>query len=72
MDIEAVLSLALVAVFLWGIPLGLIIGDPIVSRKERHLRMFATVFVSWLAWLLFLWVAPVIPRRNPFMNRDAQ
>ena len=58
-----------VVVFLmivWTLPLVLILSDPIVSRKERIMWVFATLCISWLAWLLFLWLAPVLPARKDF------
>ncbi len=50
----------------WTLPLVLILSDPIVSRKERIMWVFATLCISWLAWLLFLWLAPVLPARKDF------
>jgi len=63
---ENVLSWLLIAVLVWGIPLGFILSDPIVSRKERIIWAFATVFVSWFSWLLFMWIAPVLPKEVPY------
>lgn len=58
---------AIVAVtIIWGVPLGFILSDPIISKKERIIWVFATVFVSWFAWLLYLWVAPVLPREKHY------
>lgn len=55
---------AIAIVVLWGIPLGFILSDPIISRKERIIWVFAVVFVSWFAWLLYFLVAPVLPRER--------
>ncbi len=57
-------GVVLVLIVFWTIPLAFILTDPIVSRKERILWVFATLCVSWLAWLLFLWIAPVLPRKK--------
>ena len=66
MDLESILTWILLAFLLWGIPLGFIVSDPIVSRKERIIWVFATLFVTWFAWLLFLWVAPVLPKKSQY------
>ena len=59
-------GIVLLLIILWTIPLIFIVTDPIVSRKERMLWVFATLCVSWVAWLLFLWLAPVFPRKKYF------
>ena len=70
MTIELLLTWLLLGAVFWAIPLGLIISDPIVSVRERILWVFATIFVSWFAWLLFLWIAPVFPRANRFREQN--
>lgn len=55
---------AIAIVVLWGIPLGFIVSDPVISRKERIIWVFAVVFVSWFAWLLYFLVAPILPRER--------
>lgn len=70
MEFVDFLEWSFLAVVLWGIPLGFILGDPIVSKKEKAIWLFATFVVSWFAWLLFLWVAPVLPRTNQYLRDD--
>ena len=63
-NIGQYIGVATAVIILWGIPLGFIVSDPIISRKERIIWVFAVLFVSWFAWLLYLWVAPVLPREK--------
>ena len=66
MNVSEYIGVAIAVVFLWGIPLGFIVSDPVVSRKERIIWAFATIFVSWFSWLLFMWIAPVLPKENQY------
>ncbi len=59
-------GIVLLLMILWTIPLVFILTDPIVTRRERIAWVFATLCVSWFAWLLFLWLAPVLPRKKHF------
>lgn len=63
-NIGQFIGLAFAVVIIWGIPLAFIVGDPRISKKERIIWIFAVVFVSWFAWLLYFFVAPVLPREN--------
>ncbi len=49
---------------LYGIPLGFVLTDPLVNRKERVIWVFATIWGSWITCILFLWIAPVLPKPN--------
>ncbi len=60
------IGVIIVITVVWGIPLGFIISDPIISTKERIIWIFAVIFVSWFAWLLYFLVAPVLPRENHY------
>ncbi|MEO0345706.1 MAG: hypothetical protein AAF229_05565 [Pseudomonadota bacterium] len=62
-----------VAVFLaialtWGVPLYFISRETHVSAPERKLWMLASIFVPWIAFLVFMAVAPIKtqrPQRGP-------
>ena len=49
---------------LYGIPLGFVLTDPLVSKKERVIWVVATIWGSWITCILFLWIAPVFPKRS--------
>ncbi len=52
----------LAIMILYGIPLGFVLTDPLVSKKERVLWVIATIWGSWITCILFLWIAPVLPK----------
>ena len=52
----------LALLILYGIPLGFVLTDPLISRKERVLWVIATIWGSWITCILFLWIAPVLPK----------
>lgn len=56
----------IVILLVWGLPLLLIVNSSDVSRKEKAIWAFAVIFVSWFAWILFLFVAPIIPERRTY------
>ena len=62
MDAQAILGIVVFVVVIWGIPLTFILSDPSISTKEKAIWIFAVLFVSWFAWLLYFFVAPVLPR----------
>lgn len=49
---------------LYGIPLAFVLTDPLVGRKERVIWVIATIWGSWITCILFLWIAPVLPKAN--------
>ena len=51
-----------VAFFAWALPILLILFSDRVSGKEKAIWVFCVLFVSWFAWILYLFIAPVIPR----------
>ena len=66
MHVTEYLGIAVLIVIVWGIPLGFIVSDPLISKKERMIWIFAVVFVSWFAWLLYFLVAPVLPKEKHY------
>ena len=51
-------------VLLYAIPLGFVLTDPLIGKKERIIWIIATVWGSWITCLLFLWIAPVLPKQS--------
>lgn len=49
-----------IAAVIWALPILLIAASPRVRGKEKAIWIFAVAFVSWLAWVLYLFVAPVM------------
>ena len=49
---------------LYGIPLGFVLTDPLVSKMERVIWVIATIWGSWITCILFLWIAPVLPKSS--------
>jgi hypothetical protein len=74
MELGVALGLLVLAVIVWGIPLILVISDPIISNKEKAIWVFAIGLASWFAWLLYQFVAPVLPRQRiyDFDNQEAK
>lgn len=56
--------IGLLALVIWAFPIFLIAGRADVPPKEKAIWIFAVIFVSWLAWILFLFVAPVMDERR--------
>ena len=64
-EVIALVAIGLFIVFLvWVLPVLLILNKPGVSGKEKAIWIFAVFFVSWLSWVLFLFVAPVLEDRR--------
>lgn len=59
---EAMLYGILIAglVGLWLLPAVLIARDRRIQRKEKAIWIFAMFFVSWAAWILCMFIAPVM------------
>lgn len=49
---------------LWLLPIVLIARDQQMQRKEKIIWIFCVVFVSWIAWVLCMFVAPVMEPNN--------
>ena len=74
MDLGVAIGILVLAVIVWGIPLVLVASDPSISNKEKAIWVFAIGFASWFAWLLYQFVAPVLPRPKvyDFGNQEAK
>jgi len=45
----------------WVTPIAMIMKNQEASKKEKVLWIFAAFFVSWFAFILFVFIAPVFP-----------
>lgn len=52
----------LIILVFWLIPLVIIARSKKVSANEKLAWLLATIFVSWLSFILFLLLAPLKPR----------
>ncbi|MDO6712760.1 hypothetical protein Q4567_18645 [Aliiglaciecola sp. 2_MG-2023] len=52
--------LLLVIIVVWLIPLFVIGKSNRVGKKEKLLWLFATFFVSWASFILYLIIAPIL------------
>lgn len=61
------LGLALLVVaggfFIWLLPILLILGSDVTSGGEKAAWILAIIFLSWFAWIFYLFLAPIKPRR---------
>lgn len=64
MNLDVAVSLAVFAFVLWGIPIIFVVSDPIISKKEKAIWVFAIWLGSWVAWFLYQYVAPILPRQK--------
>ncbi len=51
--------LLLVIFFAWLIPIVLIIQSPRTHGAEKLAWILAMIFISWLAWVFYLLIAPI-------------
>ncbi len=49
----------LITLFLWLLPIVLIIGSDKTNGAEKLFWLLAVVFVSWFAWILYALLAPL-------------
>ena len=56
------LIVALGGVLLWLLPIVLIASSDKVGTAEKILWILAIIFLSWFAWILYFFFAPVFDR----------
>lgn len=56
------LVVALGGVLLWLLPIVLIAASDKVGTAEKILWILAIIFLSWFAWILYFFFAPVFDR----------
>lgn len=52
--------------FIWFLPILLILGSDVTSGGEKAAWILAIIFLSWFAWVFYLLLAPVKPRRRHY------
>ncbi len=64
--LSAGLALLVVAgcFFIWFLPILLILGSDETSGGEKAAWILAIIFLSWFAWIFYLLLAPLKPRRR--------
>jgi nitrate/nitrite transporter NarK len=62
------LAAALGGVLLWLLPIVLIAASNKVGTAEKILWILAIIFLSWFAWILYFFFAPVFdkPQRHSY------
>jgi len=61
------LILALGALFIWLLPILLILGSEKTSGGEKAAWILAIIFLSWFAWIFYFLLAPLKPvHRYPY------
>ena len=65
--IETILGLGagamLVFFIIWLLPIILILKSNKTSGGEKLFWLLAVLFVSWFAWIVYMLLAPISPRR---------
>ena len=55
----AVLVVFAAALFIWLLPIIIIIGSNRTSGGEKAAWVLAVIFVSWFAWVFYMLLAPI-------------
>ncbi|MES3006865.1 MAG: hypothetical protein V4751_03740 [Pseudomonadota bacterium] len=58
------LVLAFACLFLWFLPILLILGSDVTSGGEKAAWILAIIFLSWFAWIFYFLLAPLKPKRD--------
>ena len=53
------------AVFIWLLPIVLILGSQKTNGAEKLFWILAVLFVSWFAWIAYALLAPIGGNRAP-------
>jgi hypothetical protein len=48
--------------FIWCLPIIFIAASEVTSGGEKLLWILAIVFLSWFAWILYFFLAPIKPK----------
>ena len=54
------------ATLVWGIPLGFVLTDSLVTPRERAAWVIVVLFTSWIGGIIFLLVAPLKPKDSHY------
>lgn len=58
-SIQTVLIILGIAVFVWVLPILIILASRKTSKTEKILWLVAVLFISWFAWIFYALLAPV-------------
>jgi hypothetical protein len=62
LTVGAVLIFILGSFLLWLLPILIIANSDKTTGGEKLLWILAIIFLSWFAWILYFFVAPIKPR----------
>jgi hypothetical protein len=60
-ELSFLIAILIFIIVFWITPIMMIIKNQETSKKEKALWIFAAFFVSWFAFILFVFIAPVLP-----------
>jgi hypothetical protein len=58
-SLQTVLIFLGIAVFVWVLPILIILVSRKTTRAEKILWLVAVLFISWFAWIFYALLAPV-------------
>jgi len=58
------LMFVLAAVFIWLLPILIILNSEKTRGGEKLAWILAIIFLSWFAWIFYFLLAPIKPRRE--------
>lgn len=58
------LFVVLACLFVWALPILLILGSEKTTGAEKAAWVLAIIFLSWFAWIFYFLLAPIKPRRE--------
>lgn len=61
--VGAVMSIGLLGLFIWFLPILIILASDRTCGGEKLAWILAIVFLSWFAWIFYFLLAPISRRR---------
>jgi len=58
-SVFSILTIAVIAVFIWAIPIIVIATSRKTSGTEKVAWLLAVLFISWFAWIFYALLAPI-------------
>lgn len=62
--VGAVMSIGLLGLFIWFLPILIILASDRTCGGEKLAWILAIVFLSWFAWIFYFLLAPISRRRR--------
>lgn len=62
--ISVAVLVAFAGLFIWLLPILLILGSEKTTGGEKAAWILAIIFLSWFAWIFYFLLAPIKPRSN--------